>query len=49
METLKQEWQPTTDLGNPWLSYDKQIQAEKLNEKMDSLHNTEETEKVLHI
>ena len=40
METLKQEWQPTTDLGNPtyWLSYEyKQMQAEmqKLNEKMD--------------
>ncbi len=40
METPKQEWQPTTDLGDPtyWLSYEyKQMQAEmqKLNEKMD--------------
>ena len=40
METPKQEWQATTDLGEPtyWLSYEyKQMQEEmqKLNEKMD--------------
>ena len=40
METPKQEWQPTTDLGDPtyWLSSEyKQMQTEmlKLNEKMD--------------
>ena len=40
METPKEAFEPTTDLGDPvyWLSYEyKQIQAEmeKLNDKMD--------------
>ena len=40
METPKQEWQATKELGDPtfWLSYEyKEVQAEmqKLNERMD--------------